>query len=42
MNDFKKAERLIKNKIIQEKMEQHSIPPNDPIPRVTEFPSKDL
>ena len=41
MNDFRKAEKLIKSKIINEKLKEMQIDPEMRIKKTTEFPIKD-
>ena len=41
MNDFKKAERLIKSKVIKEKLEEEGIKVDNPMRKTTEFPIKE-
>lgn len=40
MNDFKKAERLIKNKVIKDQLEKEGVPPEQQFKKTTEFPLK--
>ena len=40
VNDFKKAERLIKSKVIKEKMDAEGIPLDNAMKKTTEFPLK--
>ncbi len=41
LNDFRKAERLIKSKIVNAKLQQLSIDPETRMKKTTEFPIKD-
>lgn len=40
MNDFKKAGRLVKNKVVREKMDAQNIKANAEVKKIKEFPIK--